>query len=96
MHKSHWSSTLPRYQDTKAPKHSCNLLDSHQYPFTSVHPQSSTTMSTEKSSVEAVEDASIHSPNEGQVMSFEGMTEEEMKKFEKKRMCLATYNLNGD
>lgn len=53
-------------------------------------------MSTEKSSVEAVEDASIHSPNEGQVISFEGMTEEEMKKFEKKRMCLATYNLNGD
>jgi hypothetical protein len=53
-------------------------------------------MSTEKSSVDAVEDASIHSPNEGQVMSFEGMSEEEMKKFEKKCMCLATYNLNRD
>lgn len=42
-------------------------------------------MSVEKNYVDTVEDASLQSPNEGQRLSFEGMSEEEMKKFERKR-----------
>ena len=42
-------------------------------------------MSTEKDFVDIVEDASPQSPNEGQRRSFEGMSEEEMKIFERKR-----------
>ena len=40
-------------------------------------------MSAEKNYLDTVEDASRRTPNEGQVVSFDGMSEEEMKQFEK-------------
>ena len=42
-------------------------------------------MSAEKDFIDTVEDASLRSPNEVQALSFEGMSEDEMKKFERKR-----------
>jgi hypothetical protein len=43
-------------------------------------------MSAEKNFVDTVEDASLRSPTErGHILSFEGMSEDEMKKFERKR-----------
>ena len=45
-------------------------------------------MAAEKNFVETVEDASVRSPNEGQAMSFEGMSEDEMKRFERKRKSI--------
>ena len=45
-------------------------------------------MSAEKDFIDTVEDASLRSPNEGQALIFEGMSEDEMKKFERKRKCI--------
>lgn len=45
-------------------------------------------MLVEKNYVDTVEDASLRSPNEGQTLSFEGMSVDEMKTFERKRKFL--------
>jgi hypothetical protein len=50
-------------------------------------------MSAEKDFVDTVEDASLRSPNEGQALCLEGMSEDEMKKFVRKRKYIYSLKL---
>lgn len=50
-------------------------------------------MSAEKNFVDIVENASLGNPSEGQALSFEGMSEDEMKKFERKRKAFCLWKL---